>query len=253
MKAVVQSFKRVLPGPVRGWLNRTRRELQPRLLPLDRVRDFSALRSVFPYRSEFGYHRGQCIDRYYIEKFLHVCRADIRGSVLEVHDNHYTRQFGGDRVSRSEIVDVDVRNAARTMTADLTNVTSIAANEFDCVICTQVLNLIYDYSAAVRTLHSILKPGGVLLATVPGISKVVPPHMSGAGVDCWRFTSVSARRAFADHFGPDNTDVVAYGNVLSAVAFLNGLVVPELTPEELDYHDPEYEVVLAVRAQKNGC
>jgi hypothetical protein len=40
--------------------------------------------------------------------------------------------------------------------------------------------------------------------------------------------------------------------VLSAIAFLHGLVTPELTPEELDYNDPEYQMVVCVRARKEA-
>ena len=38
--------------------------------------------------------------------------------------------------------------------------------------------------------------------------------------------------------------------VLAAAAFLFGLAVEELRPEELDYQDPDYELLIAVRAVK---
>jgi hypothetical protein len=38
--------------------------------------------------------------------------------------------------------------------------------------------------------------------------------------------------------------------VLAAIAFLHGLAVEDLTPAELDPHDPNYEVVIWVRAVK---
>jgi hypothetical protein len=38
--------------------------------------------------------------------------------------------------------------------------------------------------------------------------------------------------------------------VLAAVATLHGLAESELTPAELDYRDPNYEVLLAVRATR---
>jgi len=38
-------------------------------------------------------------------------------------------------------------------------------------VFTQTLHLIYDVRSAIRTLHRVLKPGGVLLATFPGISQ----------------------------------------------------------------------------------
>ena len=45
---------------------------------------------------DFGFDRGTPIDRYYIESFLSTHASDIRGHVLEVADNTYTRRFGGD-------------------------------------------------------------------------------------------------------------------------------------------------------------
>jgi hypothetical protein len=34
------------------------------------------------------------------------------------------------------------------------------------------------------------------------------------------------------------------------MAFLHGLLVTELRQEELDYHDPDYEMLITVRAVK---
>jgi len=39
--------------------------------------------------------------------------------------------------------------------------------------------------------------------------------------------------------------------VLTAIAFLHGLAAEELRREELDYCDPDYEVLLTVRAAKS--
>ena len=52
------------------------------------------LRQLTPISYEFGYDRGQPVDRYYIENFLSRHADDIRGRVLEIGDNHYTRTFG---------------------------------------------------------------------------------------------------------------------------------------------------------------
>jgi hypothetical protein len=38
--------------------------------------------------------------------------------------------------------------------------------------------------------------------------------------------------------------------VLAATAFLHGLSVEELTEDELDDSDPDYEVTIAIRAMK---
>ena len=55
-----------------------------------------------------------------------------------------------------------------TITADLTDAPQISSDTFDCVIITQTLQMIYDLPTLMRTLHRILKPGGVVLATGSG-------------------------------------------------------------------------------------
>ena len=67
----------------------------------------------------------------------------------------------------------------------------------------------------------------------------------------WRFTTLSAAKLFSEVFASEDVTVQAYGNVLTAVAFLHGLVSQELFEEELEYSDPDYEVLVAVRAVKS--
>jgi hypothetical protein len=86
---------------------------------------------------------------------------------------------------------------------------------------------------------------------VPGISEIVRYDMDRWG-DYWRFTTLSARRLFEAAFGPGKVDVAAQGNVLVATAFLHGLSTRDLRPDELEYRDPDYEVLITVRAVKHG-
>ena len=105
--------------------------------------------------------------------------------------------------------------------------------------------------AAVATSCRILKPGGVLLLTVPGISQLSRYDRERWG-DYWRFTPQSVQRLLAECFGPANVVVRAYGNVRSAAALLDGRAAHELRPEELDYLDENYPVIIAARAAKRG-
>jgi SAM-dependent methyltransferase len=209
---------------------------------------FGDLRRLRPLSQRFGFDRGKPIDRYYIEDFLSRHAGDIQGRVLEVGDASYTRRFG-DGVTDSEVMDIDESNPRATIVGDLTRADHVASDSFDCVICTQVLLLIFDVRAAIRTLERILRPGGVLLATVPGITKVSRGEAERWG-DYWRLTAQSARRLFGEVFPPDTVHVEAHGNVLAAVAFLHGLAAEELTAQELHAHDPDFEVTVAVRAAK---
>jgi SAM-dependent methyltransferase len=235
-------------------LNRRRQAARRGLLVFDRVTDWSVLRRVHPYRRDFGAARGAPIDRFYIEKFLATYQQAIRGRVAEIENDQYTRQFGGGRVEHSDILDLNEQNERRTMTVDLTQTAAVPENAFDCIICTQTLLLIEDYDAAVRSLYKMLKSDGVLLATVPGICQIVRGGMiGGVGEDWWRFTGRSAQRIFSKVFLPENVAVQTYGNVLTATAFLHGLVQEELTREEMEFNDPDYEVTIGVKAVKRGA
>jgi SAM-dependent methyltransferase len=189
------------------------------------------------------------VDRYYIERFLAAHAADVRGRVLEVKDDRYTRRFGGERVSRSDVLHLVAGNPKATIVADLTKPDTLPADTFDCAIITQVLPFIRDPQAAVQTLHRIVAPGGAVLATVPGISQIDRHEMERWG-DYWRFTSLSARLLFESAFGAEHVTVEVHGNVLAATALLYGLAREELTDAELQARDPDYEVIIAIRAVK---
>jgi SAM-dependent methyltransferase len=228
---------RNLPDALLYRLRATRRAL-PVLLPRRRT----------PVSAYFGYDRGQPVDRYYIENFLAANAGDIRGRVLEIGDNSYTRQYGGECVTASDVLHVHEGNPAATIVADLAKGDNIPSDAFDCVILTQTLQLVYDVHAAVRTLHRILKPGGVVLATIPSITSIGDTDWEGTWF--WGFTHLSAARLFGDVFPRENVTVEPHGNVLSATAFLYGLSSHELWRKELDHRDAHYQVTITVRAVK---
>jgi SAM-dependent methyltransferase len=210
---------------------------------------FGTLRRVTPISKNWGFDRGQPVDRYYIESFLARYAADIRGRVLEIGDNSYTRKFGGDRVVNSDVLHVAEGNPQATVVADLTCAPQIPSSSFDCIILTQTLQLIYDVQAAIQTLYRILKPCGVLLATFPGISQTYDGDWGNDWY--WNFTTLSARRLFEEAFSAEDIKIEGRGNVLAATSFLYGLAAEELTRQELDYNEPGYGVTIAVRALKS--
>jgi SAM-dependent methyltransferase len=220
-------------------------------IPVGQV-DFGGLRRLTPVSRAFGFDRGQCIDRHYIEQFLEEHAGDVAGRVLEVADNNYTRAFGGDKVTQSDVLHLHPGEEGTTCYGDLADPNCpLETACFDCIVFTQTLLVIHDFQQAVRTLHRILKPAGVLLATFPGISQISRYDMERWG-DYWRFTDLSARRTFGDVFGQESVQVTTRGNVLVACAFLHGLAASELTAEELSHTDPDYQVLLTVRAQKTS-
>jgi hypothetical protein len=207
------------------------------------------VRRLAPFSRIFGFDRGQSIDRYYIENFLKKHEMDIRGTVLEIGDPGYTSRFGGDRVTHSDVLHVSLDNPRATIVGDLATGEGIPEAAFDCMIITQTYQMIYDVKSSASWTYSSLKPGGVLLATLPGISQISRYDMDRWG-DYWRFTDASARRLFGDVFEEKNVTIETYGNVLTAVAFLHGLSVEELRQKELSCHDPDYQLLITVRAVK---
>jgi SAM-dependent methyltransferase len=228
--------------------------------PVGQVR-FGDLRRLTPISRAFGFDRGLPVDRHYVEAFLrrHAGAAqygagDIAGAVLEVGGDEYARRFGGwggdaPAIGSLDVLHADASNPIATIVGDLVTGEGLPSERFDCVICTQTLHVVYDVHAAVATLHRVLRPGGVALVTVAGISQACRPDRDLWG-DYWRFTTLSARRLFESVFPAEGVAVEAYGNVLASIAFLHGLAAEELRPEELDARDPDYEMLVAIRAVK---
>jgi len=208
---------------------------------------FGTLRRLTPISDNWGSDRGRPVDRYYIERFIAEHSPDIVGRVLEVKDSAYTRRFGS-AVTESHVIDIDSNNPHVTLVADLSRAENIAAESFDCFILTQTLQLIFDVKAAVSGAHRLLKNGGVLLSTVPTVSRI--HRTGGVDSDFWRFTTASCAALFGEVFGPDQVQIHACGNVLTSVAFLEGLAVEELTTHELNAHDPNYPMLITIRAQR---
>jgi SAM-dependent methyltransferase len=197
-----------------------------------------------PVSRQFGFERGKPVDRWYIERFLNAHRADVRGAVLEVAESTYTQWYGEGEVTKSDVLHRE-GNDDSTIVGDLTTGEGLPQHAYDCFICTQTLPFIYDVHAAVRGMANVLKPGGVLLATVPGMSQVSRDDKRDWG-DWWRFTSQGTQRLFEEAF--EHVETEAHGNVLSAAAFLYAYAAEELAEAELEHRDPDYELLITVRA-----
>jgi SAM-dependent methyltransferase len=226
-----------------GWLHAATR--RPRVGHVD----FGDLRRLAPISSTWGFDRGVPVDRFYIDRFMRSHERDVRGRVLEIANPAMTRRYGGDRVTRSDVLHPVAAPAPVTLVGDLATGEGIPEAAFDCAIVTQTLLLVYDVQAAIRTLGRILAPGGVALVTVPGLTKISREDMDQWG-QFWSFTSASLRRLFNESFDSERVSIEAYGNVLAATAFLHGLSADELTEDELLHRDRDFEVLLAVRAAR---
>lgn len=149
----------------------------------------------------------------YIEKFLDKHRAEMDGA-FEVGSSH-----------------------------DL--VTQLPTASQKCVVCVPGLRT-FDCDAAVADLQRVLRPGGTLLAVLPG---VVMPFDATATNDFWRFTAEGARRLFGRHFG-DDLEVAALGNPVTALAALHRLPASSLEDAEFMPVGSQHQLLITVRAVK---
>jgi hypothetical protein len=238
--------RRLLPELVKKPLRRLIGYGQP---GIGRVR-FGDFGRTDPISRNYGYDRGTPIDRVYIERFLAEHSAKIHGRTLEVVSDDYTARFGGQRTTHRDIVDMRPDNTRATIVGDLTKLGTEWNDMFDAIVLTQTLHLIYDLPGAVSALFRILKKSGTALVTVPGLTPI--DHHQEYDTWYWALTEASARRLFSDVFGAESTHVAVYGNVCSAVCFLEGLAAEELKPEMLDARDPHFPITIGICATKDG-
>lgn len=243
LRGVRHRVSRVLPAGVRRRIPRALGHVPG----VGRIR-FGDLGGTSPVSADFGFDRGTPIDRYYIEHFLERHASEIRGRVLEIGGDEYTRRFGGGRVTCADVLHVHGGNPRATLVGDLTDPAVLPEAAFDCIVLTQTLHLIYDVRLAVARLHRALAPGGVVLVTAPGISQIDRGEWADSWF--WSFTPLSLGRLFEVCFGREELLVEHHGNVFAATAFLQGLAVEEVDTAKLDPLDRAYPVIVAARARK---
>jgi SAM-dependent methyltransferase len=195
---------------------------------------------------EFGYSRGTPIDRHYIEGFLENHSGDVRGRVLEIGDDTYSRRFGGERITMQEVLHIHAGHPQATIVGDLADPGALPKQTFDCIILTQTLHLIFDMSTAVEQIHAALKPGGVALITVPGISPLDRGEWKASWY--WSLTDLALARLLSGPFQRKKVTISTYGNLYSATAFLHGAAVEEIETAKLAHFDAAYPVTVTARA-----
>lgn len=205
-----------------------------------------------PISGRWGFDRGQPIDRYYIQRFLEAHRSDVHGRVLEIKDSGYTTGIGGAAVTHADVLDVNDANPRATLVADLARADRLPDGQFDCFILTQTLHIIYDCRAALGHAARLLAPGGVLLCTIPAVSRVSDEDSGLEGGDYWRMTAAAVRRLFGEFFAASDLEVTTHGNVLTCTAFLYGLAAEELSEGDVSYNDPWFPLIHCVRAVKRS-
>ena len=152
-------------------------------------------------------------------------------------------------MTQSDVIEPSPGNPAATIVGDLSNSDLIPADSFDCVILIQTLMTSAEHEAAVKSIYRILKPGGTALVTLPGICKN-DSQFDDTTNETPRNTSPSSMQLFRTYFPENALTIQAFGNVLSATSFLQGLSAEELKSSELDHNDPQFPVIHTLTAIK---
>lgn len=174
---------------------------------------------------------GTPVDRWYLERWLDVHAPLVRGCALEVRSDHYASRLGATTV---EVVDIGAGNPEATIVGDRCDPATLQPRTYAAVVVTQTLQLLPDPVAALRLLLAALRPGGVLLLTVPCLSRIC---IAG---DLWRWTPEGLGVLLDAVLPPGATrEVTCLGNGLTARAFLFGLAAQDLDPSVLAANDPD--------------
>ena len=210
---------------------------------------FGDLHRLTPAGDKSSGRQGNAIYYYYTERFLGNNANRIQGLVLEAGGYRYAERYGRNNVSKTDVLLLkgsSIPDGENVVTLD--DADRIPSHTYDCIILPQILQYTYDIKTSLITIYRILKQGGVLLATVPGISRNIKD-----GHDTnrfWSFTTLSAHRLCEEVFPASHISVRSYGNVMTAAALMHGMMARELKPRQLNFNDPLYQVVIAIRAVK---
>ena len=199
-----------------------------------------------PLSTVYGFDRGQPADRRYIEQFLAQNREYIRGRCIEIRDDSYLRRFGGDRVTRFDVLDIDVDNHRANVVGDLQDLNMVPDASYDCAVVTETLSFLRDPRRGVCELHRILAAGGTALLTVACLGREEPA--GGDGIDYWRFLPAGASALFADLSW--EVSVTPYGNALVGIGIWCGMAVEDLPQRAWRLNDPYWPCLVGIRATK---
>jgi glycosyltransferase involved in cell wall biosynthesis len=131
-----------------------------------------------------------------VSAFVADCarRFDGPGRLLDIAPQDH--EGAAPYFRRAEIATLDINpQSGATYVADLCgrNDALIPEASFDWIVCTEVLEHVYNPFAAVQEIHRLLKPGGLVFITTPFNFRIHGPLP-----DCWRFTEHGLRTLLRD-------------------------------------------------------
>ncbi len=222
-------------------------EVRRRIMLMKRRPRWGNLRRFAPVSVDWGGDRGTPIDRVFLDRFLTDHADLVRGRVLEILDDTYSRTYGGDDVTSTVVVDIDGTNRHADRIADLCAPGSLAGERVDSIVLTQTIGLLPDIPVALQNLWGALAPGGAMLITSNVLGRTA---RASDGYDAVRHTPLGLRLAVERALPDAEVEEFGFGNLVTSIAFLEGISAEELTDEELRHYDPVFPTSCAVVVRK---
>jgi SAM-dependent methyltransferase len=95
-----------------------------------------------------------------------------------------------------------------------------ADESFDLVLCTQVLEHVFEPDTVLREIHRVLAPGGLALVSTHGVH-VFHPDPPEQGQDFWRWTHAGLALLFRRIASWSSVEVRPNGNMIACMATLS--------------------------------
>ena len=202
--------------------------------------------------NDYGDSRGTPITRFYIQHFfLNLIPFDW-GNCLEFEDNRYIDHFGKNVAKNITFkLSNEYSKQDNFIYGDLTNFSILPKEKFDLIVCTNVLNFIFDVESAIKGIHKMLKKNGKCIVTVDGPSSHISRYDMDRWGDFWRFTNLSAKRLFErSNFKIEQS--TTYGNPYACSAQLNGFSIQDIDQSKLLPSEEDYQLLIALLVTKKG-
>lgn len=141
-------------------------------------------------------HAVSDIRRFQYKKLSDLAYSTHNKKILELGSGRLLRgkqYYSAKRLfdSSNEFIQTDVVKEFGHPILDVTKMRN--KEEFDIILCLNVLEHVYDYETAISNMHRALKKGGTLIIAVPAFYPLHDePH------DYWRFTEHSLRRLLSN-------------------------------------------------------
>lgn len=210
--------------------------------------DWGDLCRSAPFSDHYGGERGLPVDRVYMIDFLRAHIDAVRGRVLEVESEMWTKGLEPAGVTSVEVIDIDADNPKATIVADLCDPQALDADSFDCVIIMQTIQYLADPAAAFAGIWKALASGGTVLVSSPVISRL--DFICGPEGDRCRFTA-SGLRSLAEATMPGATVTAEnFGSLATAIAFLAGIPADDMSSTALSWSDHRLPIVACARIDK---